>query len=418
MPIPSEQPSRYRWIVVGVSATVNALAWSVRSTFAAFYVALLGEFAWRRGEAAVGYSLSWLLLIVCSPLAGWLYDRWGARRLVPVGGLLLGVALVLTGRVTTLWQYDLAFGVLGGAGIAFIQIPAAAIVSRWFARSRGAAMGVVSAGASASAIVFYPLNTYLIVVFGWRTALAIFGLLVAVVTIPLAAALYRDPPAGVDGRRAATVDRTPAATGDWTLRMALRSVPFWAVFTMWGFGVIGYQIVTTHQVAHALERGFSAVTLGWVFGLGGACTVAGNVLGGALSDRWGREWVFAVGSAIGIGGIGCLGWLDGPADLLLLLGYVVSGVGFGMRIALLAAIPTDLFAGRHLGVILGAAQGGGGLGGFIGPFLGGWLFDVTGSYQIAFALAALAIAASAVAAWVAAPRRARAPRPVPGPIGS
>src|SRR5437867_4145906 len=60
----------YRWVVVGVSATVNSLAWSVRSTFAVFYVALLGEFAWRRGEAALGYSLSWLLLLVFSPLAG------------------------------------------------------------------------------------------------------------------------------------------------------------------------------------------------------------------------------------------------------------------------------------------------------------------------------------------------------------
>ena len=407
----------YRWVVVGVSATVNSLAWSVRSTFAAFYVALLGEFAWRRGEAAVGYSLSWLLLIVFSPLAGWLYDRWGARLLVPAGGLLLGLALVLTGRVTTLWQYYLAFGVLGGAGIACIQIPAAALVGRWFVRSRGAAMGIISAGASASAIVFYPLNTYLIVALGWRAALAIFGLLVAVVTVPLAAILYREPLATVAGPRAVTVGPAPEGGGDWTLGLALRSVPFWAVFMMWGFGVIGYQIVTTHQVAHALERGFSAVTLGWVFGLGGVCTVAGNVLGGVLSDRWGRGRVFALGSAIGIAGIGCLGRLDGPADLLLLLGYVGSGVGFGMRISLLAAIPTDLFAGRHLGVILGAAQGGGGLGGFIGPFLGGWLFDVTGSYQVAFAVAALAIAASAVAAWVAAPRRSRVVWRVPGGAG-
>jgi MFS family permease len=415
-PFRSERQSRYGWVVVGVSATVNSLAWSVRSTFAAFYVALLAEFAWRRGETALGYSLSWLLLLVFSPLAGWLYDRWGARLLVPAGGLLLGAALALTGRVTTLWQYYLAFGVLGGAGIACIQIPAAAIVSRWFVRSRGAAMGIISAGASASAIIFFPLNTYLIVVFGWRTALAIFGLLVAVVTIPLAAFLYRDPPERVDGQRAVNAGATPMA-GDWTLGMALRSVPFWAVFAMWGFGVIGYQIVTTHQVAHALDRGFSAVTLGWVFGLGGGCTVAGNVIGGALSDRWGREWVFALGSAIGIAGIGCLGWLGGPEDLLLLLGYVAAGVGFGMRISLLAAIPTDLFAGRHLGVILGAAQGGGGLGGFIGPFLGGWLFDVAGSYQIAFAVAALAIAASAVAAWIAAPRRAQMARRVPSRIG-
>ncbi|MGH7366761.1 MAG: MFS transporter [Candidatus Rokuibacteriota bacterium] len=413
----SEGQSRYGWVVVGVSATVNSLAWSARSTFAVFYVALLGEFAWRRGEAALGYSLSWLLLLIFSPLAGWLYDRWGARLLVPVGGLLLGAALALTGLVTTLWQYYLAFGVLAGAGIACIQIPAAAIVSRWFGRSRGAAMGIISAGASASAIIFYPVNTYLIVAFGWRTALAIFGLLVAVVIIPLAAFLYSEPATNVDGQRETTAGRNPRAAGDWTLGMALRSVQFWAVFAMWGFGVIGYQIVTTHQVAHALERGFSSLTVGWVFGLGGVCTVAGNVIGGSLSDRWGREWVFALGSAIGIAGIGCLGSLSGPEDLLRLLGYVVSGLGFGMRISLLAAIPADLFAGRHLGVILGAAQGGGGVGGFIGPFLGGWLFDVTGGYEIAFVVAALAIAVSAVAAWVAAPRRARAARHVTGRIG-
>ena len=404
----SERPSRYGWVVVAVSATVNSLAWSVRSTFAVFYVALIGEFGWRRGEAALGYSLSWLLLLVFSPLAGSLYDRWGARLLVPLGGLLLGAALALTGLVTTLWQYYLAFGVLAGAGIACIQVPAAAIVGRWFVRSRGAAMGIISAGASASAIIFYPVNTYLVVVFGWRTALVIFGLLVAIVTIPLAACLYREPATNVQGERAATPSRGVGAAGDWTLRRALRSGRFWAAFAMWGFGVIGYQIVTTHQVAHALERGFGAVTLGWVFGLGGVCTVVGNVIGGSLSDRWGREWVFAIGSAIGIAGIGCLGLLDGPDDLPLLLVYVASGLGFGMRISMLAAIPTDLFAGRHLGVILGAAQGGGGLGGFIGPFLGGWLFDVTGSYQVAFAVAAAAIAASAVAAWVAASRRGQA----------
>jgi MFS family permease len=391
--------------VVAVSAIVSLLAWSVRSTFAVFYVALLDQFAWRRGEAALGYSLSWLLLIVFSPLAGSLYDRLGARRVVSAGGLLLGAALALTGRVTALWQYYLAFGVLGGAGIACIQIPAAAIVGRWFVRSRGAAMGIISAGASASAMIFYPLNTSLILMFGWRVALVVFGVLVAVVAVPLAGVLYRDPPGTMDGRREVPEDPSVKAAGDWTLGTALRSVPFWAVFAMWGFGVIGYQIVTTHQVAHALDRGFSPPTLGWMFAFGGACTVAGNVMGGVLSDRWGRGSIFAVGSAIGIAGIGCLGWLQGPEDFLLLLGYVVAGVGFGMRISLLAAIPTDLFAGRHLGVILGAAQGGGGLGGFIGPFLGGWLFDVTGSYQVAFAVAALAIALSAAAAWIAAPGR-------------
>jgi len=403
----------YGWIVVGVSATVNSLAWSVRSTFALFYVALLAEFGWGRGQAALGYSLSWLCLLLFSPLAGWLYDRWGARLVVPVGGLVLGAALASTGLVTAPWQYYLTLGVLGAAGIACMMMPAAAIVSRWFVRSRGTAMGLIAAGSSASAVIFYPLNTWLIVTLGWRGALLVFGLVVVLVTVPLAALLYREPPAAADSRPGAGAVPTlaaggalPAGLGDWTLAAALRSHQFWAVFAMWALGVIGYQIVTTHQVAHAAERGFDAITLGWVFGLGGACTVAGNLLGGALSDRWGSGWVFALGSAIGVAGIACLAALRGPEDLPILLLYAASGLGFGMRIALLAAIPAELFAGRNLGVILGLANGGGGLGGFIGPFLGGWLFDVTGSYGVAFTVAGLAIAGAAVAAWIAAPRRA------------
>jgi len=88
--------------------------------------------------------------------------------------------------------------------------------------------------------------------------------------------------------------------------------------------------------------------------------------------------------------------------------YTVSGLGFGMRISLLTAIPADLFAGRHFGAILGFTNGGGGLGGFIGPFLAGYLFDSTGDYHLAFAVSALAIIGSAVAVWVAGPRKAHA----------
>lgn len=91
-----------------------------------------------------------------------------------------------------------------------------------------------------------------------------------------------------------------------------------------------------------------------------------------------------VGAFAGIGvlGIWCFSVLTGPHDLTLLFLYSASGLGFGMRISLLTAIPADLFAGRHFGAILGFANGGGGLGGFIGPFLAGHLFDSTGDYPM------------------------------------
>ena len=116
-----------------------------------------------------------------------------------------------------------------------------------------------------------------------------------------------------------------------TLGAAVRTYQLWALFAMWGLGVIGYQIMTTHQVAHASAQGFDRATIAWAFGVSGLFTAAGNVLGGWLSDRWSREWVFALGSAIGVLGIWCFSVVTGPHDLALLLIYVAAGLGFSLR---------------------------------------------------------------------------------------
>jgi MFS family permease len=400
--------SSYRWVLVGVSTGVNALAWSVRSTFALFYVEILAEFGWGRAPTALGYSLSWLCFVVFAPLAGWLSDRWGTRSVVTIGGMILGVALALTSRATSLAQYYVCFGLLGAAGIACMFIPSTAIVTRWFVRSRGTAMGVLSTGGPGSAVVFYPLNAWLIGALGWRSALVGFGGIIAVTTIVLAF-LYRDPPSARGGARGHVPRRASEGGVEWTLRRALGSARLWAAFTMTALGVIGFQIMATHQVAHAVDRGFEQATVVWVFSFGAGCMMAGNLLGGWLSDQLGRGRVFAAGSVVAVAGIGCLALVQGPTDLPLLLLYTASGFGFGMRIAQLSTIPADAFSGPHLGAILGVVQAGGGLGGAIGPFLGGWLFDVTGNYRLAFISASAAVAGSAVAAWFAArePRHAQ-----------
>src|SRR5262247_2354782 len=185
-----------RWAVLAVSTIVNAIAWGARSSFALFYVAMLAEFGWGRGATALGYSLSWLGFVVFAPVAGWLSDRWGTRVVVTAGGVILGAALALTGRSTSLAQYYVCFGVLGAAGIAGMLIPSTTIVTRWFVRSRGTAMGVLSTGPG-SAVIFYPLNAWLIATMGWRMALVAFGCIVAAATISLTL-LYREPPSDAD----------------------------------------------------------------------------------------------------------------------------------------------------------------------------------------------------------------------------
>ena len=395
----------YRWVVVGVSTGVNALAWGVRSTFALFFVAILAELGWGRGETALGYSLSWLGFVVFAPVAGWLNDRWGAPTVVTIGGVLLGLSLALTSRVASLAPYYLSFGLLGAAGIAAMIIPSTTIVTRWFVTSRGTAMGVLSTANPLSAVMFYPVNAWLIATLGWRGALVAFGGIAALATV-LLARLYRDAPPAIDRRAGADAG---SVGPDWTLRRALGSFRLWAAFAMTLLGTIGFQIMATHQVAHVVDQGFERTMAVSVFAFGAALMIAGNVLGGWLSDQLGRGWVFVLGSLISIAGIAALALTSGPRDLPLLLAYTVSGFGFGMRIAQLSAIPADAFSGPHLGAILGMVQAGGGLGGAIGPYLGGWLFDVRGSYVLAFTAAAVAIAGSAVAAWLAARPATRQP---------
>ena len=150
------------------------------------------------------------------------------------GGVILGAALALTGQVTSLPQYYLCFGLLGAAGIAGMLIPSTTIVTRWFVRSRGTAMGVLSAGGPGSAVVFYPLNAWLIEMLGWRMALVAFGGIVATATV-LLTLLYREPPpphrpAGGAAFTSSRGARAPIEV--WTLRRALRSVRLWSAFTM------------------------------------------------------------------------------------------------------------------------------------------------------------------------------------------
>jgi MFS family permease len=296
-------------------------------------------------------------------------------------------------------------------------IPSTTIVTRWFVRSRGTAMGVLSTGPG-SAVVFYPLAAWLIEMLGWRMALVSFGGIVATATV-LLTLLYREPPPPHRPAGGAAFTSSGGARGPrevWTLRRALRSVSLWAAFVMTALGVIGFQIMATHQVAHAVDQGVPRDTVVWLFALAAGCMMAGNVLGGWLSDRVGRGWVFVAGTVLAIVGILCFAQLRGPEDRVLLLLYVASAFGFGMRIAQLSTIPADVFAGPHLGAILGVVGAGGGLGGAIGPYLAGWLFDVTSSYRLAFLAACVAVAGSAVAAWIAArPTAGASKRPETGP---
>ena len=137
----------YGWIIVGVALVSMAFWLGIRSSFSVFYVALLEEFHWTRAGSAGVQSMALLIYTLLAPLVGALIDRFGPRRVVVPGILVLALGLVLCSRIETLNQFYLFYGVVLGTGITCIGIITySAILAHWFEKKRGLASGIAVSG--------------------------------------------------------------------------------------------------------------------------------------------------------------------------------------------------------------------------------------------------------------------------------
>jgi len=139
----------YGWTIVAVALVSLGFWMGIRSSFSVFYVALLDDFSWSRGDSAGVQSLALIAYTVCAPLVGGMIDRYGPRRVITAGILVHALGLMLCATMKGLGQFYLYYGVIAGAGITAIGIVAySAIISHWFERKRGLASGLAVSGGS------------------------------------------------------------------------------------------------------------------------------------------------------------------------------------------------------------------------------------------------------------------------------
>jgi len=214
--------------------------------------------------------------------------------------------------------------------------------------------------------------------------------------------------AAADRRMTNVVDAAWVAV-DWTLARALRTTRFWWIAVGYFFGLFAWYAVQVHQTKYLVEIGFSPTHAAWALGLVSLVAVPGQIALGHLSDRIGREWVWTVGS---LGFVLCLLALlalrHAPAPALLYLMVISQGLlGYSLT-SVIGAVPLEIFEGRHYGAIFGTLMMAAIAGGAAGPWVTGALYDVAGSYTLAFCIAIVGSALSALAIWLAAPRKVRA----------
>jgi MFS family permease len=411
----------YGWIIVGVALVSMAFWFGIRSTFSVFYVVLLEDFSWSRGETAGVQSVALITYTVIAPLVGGLIDRLGPRRTIIPGILLLALGLILCASLETLAQFYFLYGGLVATGVTCIAIVSyTVILSHWFQTKRGTANGVAVSGIGLGTFLLVPLSQYFISLWGWRLAFVMLGALVLVFLLPLNALLLRHRPqemglfpdgvsAGVasDGEGLEVVDSHRSDT-DWTLQRAFRTGRFWALMIFPCLSVVAVYIVLVHHLRFLVDKGIDKTTGAFIFGLLGIISSVFRIFWGWLSDRIGRETTYTIGTTSISLGIGSLLLMEITGKAGFVFPFIIFfGAGWGVTAPTFMSVAADLFQGRGFGLIYGILEAAIGIGGAFGAWVAGFIFDRTGSYQGAFCLAVSVTLASCLFVWLAAPRKVR-----------
>ena len=422
-------PFFYGWAIVAVVFVTMGIGVNARTAFSLLFPPILDEFGWDRGVTAGAFSFGFFISAFLSPLLGRLMDKHGPLIMLEVGVAVMGAGLLLAAQVTQPWQLYLTIGVLvGGGSVCLGYTGQSLFLPNWFVRRRGLAMSIAFSGVGIGSIVLFPWLQTLIVQAGWRSACTHLGLLVLILLAPLNLLVRRRPEdlgLGPDGDGTATaatttaghenvVDRAWVAI-DWTLARALRTARFWWIALGFFCALFSWYAIQVHQTKYLTESGFSPMYAAWALGFVSFVAIPGQIALGHISDRIGREWVWAVGNA---GFVLCYAALllmrDYPYPALLWFMVLVQGfLGYSVT-SVLGAIVAEIFQGRQFGSIFGSLMGIGLIGGAVGPWVTGALHDASGSYMLAFSISIGASVSSALCIWRAAPRQIRA---VAGRIG-
>lgn len=371
-------------------------------TYAVFLLPISDNFGWNRASVTSVYSVYMIAFGFGSLLSGLVFDRLGPRYNYLIGLALLASSYGLAGQVTSLLSFYLVIGVCGGVGAAMVGIvPTQSLISRWFTRRRTTALSLAYSGQGIGVMLLAPAAQMAIDKFGWQEAytLSSYGFIIALALIMLLP--WRRIARGIETEAIpappsnAPVPPTahslnPNKNEGPSLKQALRLPEFWGFFVIYGATAVSIFSISLQAVAYLVEQNYSIVHAAFAFGFTGMLTILGIALTGILSEHYPRHIVATISYALTFVGIAALASLQfNPNWGLLVLFVVTFGLSAGARGPIIAAQMAELFAGRGLASIFGATNLGQGCGAAAGAFMAGFMYDVTGSYNVGFAISAL-----------------------------
>ncbi|MCH8281457.1 MAG: MFS transporter [Chloroflexi bacterium] len=388
----------YGWWLTGVAALILVMGTvPIFQGMPAWFVVLEREFSWSRTQLSLAFSLTRAEGTVMGPVAGYLVDKLGARRMVQIGLPVMGVGFLLFSQVHNLWQFYGAFVVMSmGAGLG-TWLPMMTALNHWFQARRSIAMSLAMEGFAVGGILLVPALVWAIDPeqpdrLGWRLTAAIIGLAVIVLAFPVSQ-LVRNRPEDYgevpDGRAArARLEQSPEAGAprfqgpEYTWQEALRTRSFWVITIGHACSSVVIVTLTVHLGPMLTDRGFSLPTVGWVVatytGVGAIFTLIGGYIGDRVPIRWALFGFSVIQSAA------VVVILFAETAEAVYLFAVVFGIGFGGRTPLTSAIRGVYFGRRAFASITGVSMIPMNIMMLVFPLFAGIMFDLKGNYNLPF----------------------------------
>jgi predicted MFS family arabinose efflux permease len=381
-PLPATGEWKRGWPVVLTSAMGISFLTVVMGSLGTFIDPLTTEFGWSRSTLTMGMVIAGLFVLLLSPVAGSFVDRFGPRRVAIPGVLLMTVATASFGFANgSIIQWGLLWTLYGFAHISMMMSIWTGAVTQVFDKGRGLALGLALAGSGVVSTIIPSLATWLIDAVGWRQAYLVLALAWGAMTFPLCWLFLRDKAAR---SRRVLREKKEEELGELqglSIPEAWRNRGLWCVAVATLLVMLMTQALAVHQIPLMTEAGMTRSEAALFAGVAGLASLAGNIVTGALMDRYRANWVGGI--TLGVLALAFLLLLDSVrTPALILIAMVISGYSAGTKLQICGYLTSRYGGLKNYGAIFGFMGSLIAVGGALGPFLGGLLFDLTGSYTV------------------------------------
>ncbi len=397
--------AHYAWVIVGIAGVVQMVGAAIRMAFGVLIDPLVAAFGWTPGSIGLAYALMSIVTALSSPLAGYLGNRFGARKTMAAGTVLFFIGMMWTSQTKEIWELYVAYGIVFGVSQALLLVPVVPAVASWFRRHLGLGTGIMMVSWSLGPALVVQVLAVLFNTVGWSQAFIIVGI-AGTATLAVILLFFRNTPeeAGKVAYGTYSSDKPLVTSGNIFVSTqqefqgyVYKTNAFWNLINIHFLGCVGHAVILVGIIPLGISKGLGPLTAAGVLTTISIVSVITRLIAPILSERLSAKTVMFI--AFFGQGVGVFLLLTANSTLDFYIFAVVWAIPYGGEGTAFPVVNRQYYGHSPMGTTYGWQLLGAGLGMALGGVLPGMVFDITGTYTWAIILSAafsLAGAASIV----------------------